>query len=86
VHAEAESISELGKIHISHSFDVRENTTAAKKRALRMNNAKRLRLLLQAFLLVLSSFLFSFLFSHWFLFSASSAQRNHHAQRVRIGN
>ena len=52
----------------------------------RAERTQRLRLLLQAFLLVLSSFLFSFFFSHRFLFSGSSAQCNHHARIVRMGN
>ena len=33
---------------------------------------------------MLSSFFFSFLFSHWFLLVASHAQRNHHTQVIRI--
>jgi hypothetical protein len=46
----------------------------------------RAKLLLQSFLFVLSSFLFSFLLSHWFLLGGSSAQCNHCAQAVRIAN
>ena len=34
---------------------------------------------------MLSSFFFSFLFSHWFLLVTSHAQRDHHTQVIGIG-
>jgi hypothetical protein len=65
---------------------VSKSKEGTMKRARRMNNAQRLKLLLQPFLLVLSSFLFSFLFSHWFLLGGPGAQSHHHEKIVGIGN